>query len=291
LTKEIKMKECLLYTNAPVNKPSFSDVNCNSREILDKPLIVNCAGCTNTDIWCINYNKTGRLDYYFLYLISSDFLVENPSGSKMMHEGELVVLPPKMWYKMTPDKEKTIYYLCVHITGYDVENMLKEYGIEIFPKINKLSREHNLEARFKRLFDAFAKNDEYRDRELAILAERIFIEAGRAIKLHKEDRIALSKSIRHINEYYSSGIRITELAKMENMSMTAYNKEFKEQMGMAPTKYIIKLRMDLAKELLETTTLSIKEISLMCGYTDFNFFSRAFKENTGVSPTEYRKTK
>ena len=78
---------------------------------------------------------------------------------------------------------------------------------------------------------------------------------------------------------------------MENMSMTAYNKEFKEQMGMAPTKYIIKLKMDLAKELLETTTLSIKEISLMCGYTDFNFFSRSFKENTGVSPTEYRKTK
>ena len=283
------MKECLLYTNVQYSTPSSEDVNCNSREILDKPLVVNCANCTNSDIWCINYNKTGRLDYYFLYLISCDFLVENPDGSKMLHEGEIVVLPPKKWYKITPVMGKKIYYLCVHVTGCDVEKIMNEYGITVFPSINKLSTNHNLEARFKRLFDAFAKNDEYRDRELAILTERIFIEAGRAIKARQEDRVALSKSIRHINEYYSAQIKITDLAKMENMSMTAYNKSFKEQMGMPPTKYIISLRISMAKELLETTTLSIKEISLMCGYTDFNFFSRAFKENTGVSPTEYRK--
>lgn len=283
------MKECLLYTNFSINSPSFADVNCNSREILDKPLIVNCANCTNTDVWCINKNRTGRLDYYFLYLISNDFLVETPNGKRKMYEGDIVVIPPREPYVFTPEKGRTIYYLCVHITGYDVERLLNEYEIAIFPKINKLSSNHHLQQRFKKLFDAFAKNDEYRDRELANLAERIFIESARAIKARDNEKNILSKSLRYINEFYTTKINIPNLAKMENMSMTKYNKLFKEQMKIPPTKYIISQRIHLAKELLETTNLTITEISLTCGYDDINFFSRVFKENVGLSPTAYKQ--
>lgn len=284
------MKECLLYTNFQKDGPSFADVNCNSIEITDRPLVVNCANCTNTNGWSINYNRTGRLDYYFLYLISSDFIIETPDGTETLHEGEVVVIPAKKSYRMTPIKGKTIYYLCVHFTGYDAENMLKEYEIELFPKINKLSPNNNLQARFKRLFEAFAINDKYRDKELANLTERIFIETARAIKARKHEKTPLlSKSIGYINEYYTGFIKIPYLAKMENMSMTSYNREFKRQMQMTPTKYIIGLRMHLAKELLETTSLSIKEISTMCGYLDYNFFSRAFKENIGLFPSAYKQ--
>lgn len=283
------MKECLLYTSLFDCPPSTADVNCNSREVLDKPLVVNCANCTNTNTWCINNNRIGRLDYYFLYLISSDFLVETPDGKEMMYEGDIVVIPPRKPYVFTPTKGKPIYYLCVHVTGNSVEKMLNEYGIEIFPNINKLNSNHHLQERFKKLFDAFAKNDEYRDRELANLTERIFIETARAIKSKDNDKNILSKSIRYINEYYTTKINIPDLAKMENMSMTTYNKQFKHQMKMSPTKYIISQRIHLAKELLETTNLSITEISLMCGYDDINFFSRVFKENVGLSPTSYKQ--
>ena len=283
------MKECLLYTNFQNRPPNFADVNCNSREILDKPLIVNCANCTNTDIWCINHNKTGRLDYYFLYLISSDFVIETPDGKGKMYEGDVVVIPAKRSYTITPIKGKPIYYLCVHFTGYEAESKLKEYGIELFPKINKLSSNHHLQSRFKKLFEAFAKNDEFRDRELSNLLERIFIETARAIKSRESDEIKLSRSIRYINEYYTTKISIPHLAKLENMSMTAYNREFKRQMGIPPMKYIITQRIHLAKELLETTNLSITEISLTCGYDDINFFSRVFKENVRLSPTAYKR--
>jgi AraC-like DNA-binding protein len=76
---------------------------------------------------------------------------------------------------------------------------------------------------------------------------------------------------------------------MENMSVTSYNREFKRQLNTSPTKYIIGKRIQLAKELLETTNLSITEISLTCGYNDINFFSRVFKETSGCSPTSYKQ--
>ena len=51
----------------------------------------------------------------------------------------------------------------------------------------------------------------------------------------------------------------------------------------------IKTRIDKAKNLLENSNLSIKEICVSCGYTDPNYFSRSFKKNVGVTPTEYKE--
>ena len=47
--------------------------------------------------------------------------------------------------------------------------------------------------------------------------------------------------------------------------------------------------MDKAKELLRISSKSIKEISMEVGYSDANYFSRTFKKNVGVSPTEYKE--
>ena len=61
-------------------------------------------------------------------------------------------------------------------------------------------------------------------------------------------------------------------------------------MGMSPTKYILALRMHSAKELLESSKLSVRDIGAMCGYEDFNFFTKTFKGFTGLSPLAYRKS-
>lgn len=53
-------------------------------------------------------------------------------------------------------------------------------------------------------------------------------------------------------------------------------------------EYLTKIRMDKAKELLTTTECSMKEICSMVGYADPNYFSRSFKKNVGVTPTEYK---
>ena len=103
------------------------------------------------------------------------------------------------------------------------------------------------------------------------------------------ERTSLAKSVRFINENYPSKISIPDLAKLENMCMTSYNLLFKEQLGMSPTKYIIKLRIEHARELLESTNLPIQEIGIACGYPDINFFSRVFKKYVGTSPSSYRK--
>lgn len=281
-----------IYHSRKLNRHvRYTDVNYGSIESSESPLVVNIAGCINTPYDHQNLNKIGRNDYYLIYVIKGILKGKNPDGEATIKAGELVVMPPKKWYCIDCYADETVYFFCVHFTGSQAEEKLKKYGISPFPSVNKLSADNQVQKRFKSIFDAFLQEDEYLSEELSCLLERLFVEIARGIKNKKSEKTPLSKSVRYINEYYTSEIRTTNLAKMENMCMTAYNKAFKNQFGKSPVNYIISLRMQLAMELLETSDISIKEISFMCGYDDFNYFTRLFKQYVGKTPSEYRKNK
>ena len=284
------MKNAFYSTTLAKPIDIMNDGNHSSIENLDVPLMVNCASCCNTNLNHINQNPVGRLDYYLLYLIEGNFDATTDRGNATLRDGEILVIPPRTRYKIHCEGNH-IYFLCVHFTGRDTVRLLAENGIEIFPARNQIDQNNHLPMRFKTLFEAFAKDDKFRARELCCLLERLLIEAGRAKEKFADSSIGLSKSIRYINENYTEEIKIPELAQMEAMCITAYNKRFKAQMGITPSKYIIVLRMQMAIELLETSSLSIKEVSAMCGYNNFNFFARLFKKHTGFAPTEYKKQK
>jgi transcriptional regulator GlxA family with amidase domain len=63
---------------------------------------------------------------------------------------------------------------------------------------------------------------------------------------------------------------------------------FRLYTGVAPHKYFMELKIMRAKELLLATDKSIKEISFELGFQSIHYFSRIFKNKTGVSPSEFR---
>ena len=259
-----------------------------SRENIQYPLVVNCAGkasnLTNAD-----NNNTGRLDYYLLYIFEGEMNVYLNGVAQCVEEGDIIIFPPNKPFRHEC-KNKAVSYLWTHFTGSQVNEILNRYGISLFPLINKSSSQNRISNRFQQLFEGFAKNDSFKEYDLSALLDRLLIEIGRAVSLEQEEKNFFPRSIRYINEFYSKQIKITDLAKMENVSMTTYNLHFKRQMGMSPTQYISSLRMHSAKELLESSELSVKEIGIMCGYDDFNFFTKSFKKHTGLSPLAYRKS-
>lgn len=282
------MKNIWYYVNDTVNGSALPPVSLGNRQSGDLPLMVNCAGAYNQLPKHYDYNPKGRLDYYLMYIVSGEAMVYNGDKYVIANEGSIIVFPPNKGYKHI-NKDVPISYLWVHFTGSDVPSILSRYGINQFPIMNKANGENKISNRFQKLFDGFAKNDKFRDYDLSALLDRLLVEIGRAISAEQSEKALFPKSIRYINEFYYKPIRITELAKMENVSMTTYNLHFKRQMGMSPTQYILALRMHSAKELLESSKLPIRDIGAMCGYDDFNFFTKVFKKYTDKSPSAYRK--
>ena len=95
----------------------------------------------------------------------------------------------------------------------------------------------------------------------------------------------------YINSNYSRDISLDDVSRTVNISPYYFSKIFKDETGEGFVEYLTRIRMDKAKELLTTSEYSMKEICAMVGYADPNYFSRSFKKNVGVTPTEYKDRK
>ena len=89
----------------------------------------------------------------------------------------------------------------------------------------------------------------------------------------------------HINEKLS----INELAERAGYSEYYFSRKFKQEMGCTLTEYIMREKIERAKVLLSTTSMSIMDISIELSFNSRSYFSDTFQKNTGISPGEYRK--
>lgn len=85
-------------------------------------------------------------------------------------------------------------------------------------------------------------------------------------------------------------IVLSEVAQRFDMSVRSLNRRFKSALGKTPLQYLQEIRIDSAKDLLQTTNLSISEIAYRTGYQDVSYFSALFKEQMAVTPSAYRAT-
>ncbi|MCQ2082481.1 MAG: response regulator [Lachnospiraceae bacterium] len=93
----------------------------------------------------------------------------------------------------------------------------------------------------------------------------------------------------YIMNNFSKDISLDDVSRVVGISPYYFSKIFKEGCGENFIEYLTNIRIEKAKELLSDTDMSMKEICSMCGYSDPNYFSRTFKKNVGVTPTEYKE--
>ena len=99
----------------------------------------------------------------------------------------------------------------------------------------------------------------------------------------------VKKVIALMKEYLHRGWSASRLAQFVNISPSRLHQLFKDETGLPPAKYLHQLRMEQAKELLETTYLSVKEVMAQVGVTDESHFVRDFKRAYGCTPAKYRE--
>ncbi|MCR5155361.1 MAG: helix-turn-helix domain-containing protein [Butyrivibrio sp.] len=121
--------------------------------------------------------------------------------------------------------------------------------------------------------------------------EEKIMSACRNVVSKREERSGdiIRTAKRYIEDNFDKDISLDDVSRVVNISPYYFSKVFKEESGLNFIEYLTNIRIDKAKELLENSGLSIKEICLSCGYTDPNYFSRSFKKNVGVTPTEYKE--
>ena len=252
-----------------------------------QPLEINCTGCFFTKSRFAVENKEGRKDYYFLYVSSGTLELVLPQSRVIMSKGNFVIIPPQTKYQYAHTEGK-LEYFWVHFTGSQVQNLLSEYELPLYPTVCFVEDDGSVGRKFGNLFDACAKQDRFRARDLAAIFDRLMIFLARRSANNGRDDRVLAASMRMMHTAYHTELRVAQLAKAENLSVSRYNAIFRKLMGRSPVDYLTELRISSACDLLVETDLSVKEISFLVGFSDPHFFSRVFRSRLGVSPRCYR---
>lgn len=112
----------------------------------------------------------------------------------------------------------------------------------------------------------------------------------RAIRDQKEDQSnsAVKKAMLYIQENYSKDISLDDVSGQVNISPYYFSKIFKEETGENFIEYLTRVRIEKAKALLVDANVSVKEAGIQSGYSDPNYFSRIFKKQMDMTPSEYK---
>ena len=259
-----------------------------SRESSDTPLIVNCAGNLNSSFPFSTVNAKGRLDYYLMHVTQGSLTFHFSEGKQVLGAGSTIIFPPRTPYAYSYCGGDELEYHWVHFTGSFADEILKKLGFCPLPHVMTAVTDRTISANFRSLFDIFSQEEPFIEHSLAAALNQLLVSIARA-SLSSKARNPIERSLSYINASYTEDIHIPDLAAMENLSNSRYHVIFREIVGSSPSKYIISLRMRHACELLVSTDMPIKQISLLVGYPDPHFFSKIFKANLHVSPLEYRR--
>lgn len=105
----------------------------------------------------------------------------------------------------------------------------------------------------------------------------------------KLSSIQLHQVIDYANSHINQNIGLAELAKQLNISSFHFIRLFKQTVGISPYQFILQLKIERAKQLMQQSRFSLTEIAYELGFMDQAHFSNAFKKATGVAPFQFRK--
>ena len=104
-------------------------------------------------------------------------------------------------------------------------------------------------------------------------------EASRPIRLAKQ----------YVHKNFANNITLEEVSEYVGFSVAYFSALFKKETGEGFAKYLTRIRMEEAKNLLRETGVPVSEICEKVGYNDRKHFTHTFHKLTGVNPAEYRK--
>lgn len=263
------------------------------RNISDYLISINGCGELRIDSDSHIRRPAGRNDYQLIYVCEGQCVVTINGAVHIAYAGDCIIYRPGEAQDYLLSKRASPRTYWIHFNGSICQKIFEtlslqnlhiiktEQNREIEHLISGICRHHNLKTENNEIICSGLMQS-----VLAILSNEAH-KASYHSKGKSTDKI--SELISRIKMVPNLNISVAECADFCNMSKPHFARVFKNTAGISPVQFMLRIRIDRAKELLDFTDKTVAEISEASGFSDQNYFARIFKKITGVSPTQYRQ--
>lgn len=241
-----------------------------------------------------SWNK-GRVlkGYQLLFISKGGGVFESEyAGSVEITEGTCLFLHSGVWhrYKPNPDSGWEEYWIGFNGT-FANELMNKDYFKVDLPFI-KVGLNTELLQLFHKLIETVQAGAHGYQQIIAGITMQI-LGLIYSISLYKgEEKTPVAKLIEKakfiLQESLEKPVDLERMARELPMGYSTFRKEFKRVTGEPPNQFLLNLRLNRARQLLESTNMNINEIACQTGFDSVYYFSKLFKKKNGKSPKYYR---
>lgn len=232
------------------------------------------------------------LEFFYLLKGKGNFIIDNETIP--VNEKDLIILNPYTEHTEMSLTDNPMEYIVVGVDGLSFN--LSSINNNKYIIVNHTDNHEDFVYYFKSLMkEAYQKNADY-----AIICNNILENFIIKIQRHTSKKFSVIESQKvpkeysiiknFIDESFYENITLDSLAQMTHLNKFYLVHTFKKFFGLSPINYLIEKRIMKSKELLKTTNHSISYISLVTGFSSQSYFSQSFKNSTGISPLEYRKS-
>nr|WP_252729308.1 AraC family transcriptional regulator [Aliiglaciecola lipolytica] len=234
-------------------------------------------------------------DNILIYCFSGKGFLRTSDWSGEIQSGELALLPRGVSHRYwaNADDPWSIYWC--HFSGHQAQEYVFNMDYKKQMPILKIGHSPQLMAQFA---SVLAESSTGYNTPAMIYAanmlKQLLAYIGKlAQQVNTPERQQFNLDIlqAYMLQNLNKSIDLDALAKQVNLSKFHFSKKYKEATGFSPVQHFLKMKVEYASYLLETSELAIQGIASRVGYDDSLYFSRLFKKHTGLSPSEYRKLK
>ena len=241
------------------------------------------------------WNKGRILNGYYLVFISKGKGVFESANSEpsSIAAGTCFFLFPGVWHRYRPDPASGWEEYWIGFKGaYPDQLMNKGFFSSDIPVVSPGLNDALLTLIRKILDNVRSSTPGYHQVISGITLEILGL--VHALSNHKDqdhdvDQQAVEKAKFFLRENLEGPLDMQQLLREMPMSYSKFRKMFKQVTGDSPNQYHLNMRLDKAKELLNTTNLNVTEVAYNLGFESVFYFSKLFKKKNGVSPKSYRE--
>jgi len=228
---------------------------------------------------------------YSLFLFKTEALVKSDAGINDIDPGDCILISPSTSIFVKPKKNAIVYDL-IEFKGSDATRLVSQVGFELNYVCSPVQI-YFVDALMDKISKECNANDLLWERVIASSLDELLTKLVRFSKqdfvLSMPDHAQRLRELRsEVHENFSKHWTISNMAEMMGLSSSRFASLYKQVFNTSPTEDLIKTRIEQSKKMLSATKVSVKKVSVACGFESVHYFHRAFKKRMNITPKHFQ---
>lgn len=251
--------------------------------------------------------------FEMVYVKSGTGVFEFGRSNIEVGPNDLVVIRPHASHRFLSDDRNTCELVLVYFSfadnfGSTVESQSAKEFLGYVNKEDgepaisvKVRQKNDIITCMNRIIEEQADNGEDLSEEMQrLLMQELFILVSRVLKTEYQNTISraggqkvkelIKISENYIRNNYERELDLSTIAGKVFLSPSYFIRVFREETGLSPINYLLKVRIENAKEMLKTTNMKVRDIATAVGFSNQQRFNEMFRKFTSMTPLEFRRT-